>query len=238
MNLNNLLQWNSSLFSGINADTVNKNFDPKENIPPIDGNLLVSNIMLDYGLCTPVYGEPDVMQAMISAWWDSNAWNFAQMWRSMHLKYNPIENYNRFTDNKRTVDQQYDANNSNSLGGSDSTQLSGTDSTKDSDSDTTENEVSAFNEVSYQPKNKSTVKYGKKSDVDYGRKDTTSYGRTSTDILHDTHHDTDEFHEHVHGNIGVTTTQQMIEQELKLRQKSVYSYIADSFADKFVLSVW
>lgn len=222
VNLNNLLQWNSSLFSGINANSVNKILDPKENIPPIDGDLIVSNIMLDYGLCTPVYGEPDVMQVMVSTWWDSNAWNFAQMWRSMHLSYSPIENYDRHTDNKRTIDREYNADNNTKLGGTDTTQLSG--------DDTAENTVSAFNETTYQPKDKTTARYGKKTDI--------NYGRSSNDTLHDTHHDTDEFHERVHGNIGVTTTQQMIDQELKLRQKNVYSYIADSFADKFVLAVW
>lgn len=41
-----------------------------------------------------------------------------------------------------------------------------------------------------------------------------------------------------HGNIGVTTTQQMIEEERRVVQFSVEQYIADAFADKFIITVF
>lgn len=40
-----------------------------------------------------------------------------------------------------------------------------------------------------------------------------------------------------HGNIGVTTTQQMIEQEREIAQFSVYNYIIDSFKKRFCLLI-
>ena len=86
--------------------------------------------------------------------------------------------------------------------------------------ETNENKVSAFNDSAYQPDSKSTVSGGKvKSEM--GGKDTTErYGR-------------------VHGNIGVTTSQQMIESELSLRLKNnLYSKAARIFADELLIGIY
>lgn len=40
------------------------------------------------------------------------------------------------------------------------------------------------------------------------------------------------------GNIGVTTTQQMIEQQRKIVEFNMYSYIIRGFADKFLLEIY
>ena len=42
----------------------------------------------------------------------------------------------------------------------------------------------------------------------------------------------------IHGNIGVTTTQQMIEQQRRLVEFDMYEYIIRGFADKFLLEVY
>lgn len=43
---------------------------------------------------------------------------------------------------------------------------------------------------------------------------------------------------HVHGNIGVTTSQQMLEAERKLQNWSIYQFIVDSFKLDFCLLVY
>lgn len=44
---------------------------------------------------------------------------------------------------------------------------------------------------------------------------------------------------HISGNIGVTTSQQMLEQELVVAPKlNVYNYIIESFKNRFCLEVW
>ena len=43
---------------------------------------------------------------------------------------------------------------------------------------------------------------------------------------------------HTFGNIGVTTTQQMLEAEREVVQFNIYDFIVKSFCDKFVLGVW
>lgn len=41
-----------------------------------------------------------------------------------------------------------------------------------------------------------------------------------------------------HGNIGVTTTQQMIEQERKIANFNIYDYIAVEFANEFCIQIY
>lgn len=43
---------------------------------------------------------------------------------------------------------------------------------------------------------------------------------------------------HLHGNIGVTTNQQMINEELKLRQYDLYNHIAQWFETEFLIQVY
>lgn len=41
-----------------------------------------------------------------------------------------------------------------------------------------------------------------------------------------------------HGNIGVTTTQKMIEEERRVSGFNIYDYIADSFKKRFCILVY
>ena len=43
---------------------------------------------------------------------------------------------------------------------------------------------------------------------------------------------------HVHGNIGVTTTQQMLESELSLAEWNVYEHITDLFIEEFCIAIY
>lgn len=61
--------------------------------------------------------------------------------------------------------------------------------------------------------------------------DSGQHGTTGND------HD-DTFTERVHGNIGVTTSQQMITQELELRKQSFYDWVANKYMDDLCVVVW
>ena len=88
---------------------------------------------------------------------------------------------------------------------------------------------------------KDTTTYGKKDTLTYGKKDETTYGKTSETAYGKTEErrtDGDEsYTEHTHGNIGVTTNQQMITEELELIKRfNLYDWIAERVeADLFVM---
>ena len=94
-----------------------------------------------------------------------------------------------------------------------------------------------------------TTTYGKQDATTYGRVETTAHGKTET-LTHGktetlTHgeqitHDNETTKEsHISGNIGVTTSQQMIEQEIEISAKlNVMQIICDSFKERFCLLVY
>lgn len=100
--------------------------------------------------------------------------------------------------------------------------------------------------------------YGKSEDTTYGRSDETTFGK-SVDTTHGHQQDTtyghnvdhvynnlkdqeggiDEFIVSRHGNIGVTTNQQMINEELELlRHFDIYGYIAELFEEENMLMIY
>lgn len=83
-----------------------------------------------------------------------------------------------------------------------------------------ENKVSAYNSSTYQPSNESTSA------------DTTKDNVTSDD-KHNYYTDS-----RIYGNIGVTTTQQMLESEIDLRDRyNIYEWIARKWYNEFMLKV-
>ena len=85
----------------------------------------------------------------------------------------------------------------------------------------------------------------------YGSAVETSYVDAKTELLHGENVDTvhghvitttkvgvDQRELDIHGNIGVTSTQQMMEQEYNIRKFNLYTYIANCFADNMCLGIW
>lgn len=87
-----------------------------------------------------------------------------------------------------------------------------------------------------------TMAYGKVDTMTYGKSDTTTYGKTDTQtfgkISTDRHTGKEDFESRIHGNIGVTTSQQMIESELELRKFDIYADIARRFENEFIVQVY
>lgn len=146
--------------------------------------------------------------------------------------------------------------------GTDTVALSGTDQRDivDGGTDTTTNTISAFNSSTYQPDNESGTTYGKTVDDDitygksedttygksedttYGKSEDTTYGHNLTRVYNnekDTEGGKDVFTQHLHGNIGVTTNQDLINQELDLlRHFDVYKFIAEQFESDNMIMIY
>ena len=85
-----------------------------------------------------------------------------------------------------------------------------------------ENRVSAFDSDFYQPDSYN-------SNTSNGNDES----NTKTNSINNSEHVG-----HVHGNIGVTTTQQMLESELSLAEWNVYEHITDLFIEEFCISIY
>lgn len=140
--------------------------------------------------------------------------------------------------------------------GSETTDYTGSETTSESVSESTENLVSAFNASTYQPDNKSESE--RETNTEHERDLTDTHKRNLKDLLTrsltDTHNRnlTDshnrnlkdsakgkrdfEHYGHLYGNIGLTTSQQMILAEIDLRENySIYEIVAAMLYRDFCL---
>ena len=95
---------------------------------------------------------------------------------------------------------------------------SGESGSEISSSGTTEGQVSAFDSSTYSPHDKEINSSGSEASAS----------------------NTDEHEGRIHGNIGVTTSQQMLESEMVLQQKwgNLYNHIADVFISEMLVAVY
>lgn len=180
-----------------------------------DINLLIEVIMEKSGMLYPRQQSLPHLKQNIQNWFHRYYFNFGKLFESMTSEYNPIENYDRH-------ENWTDTPNVNITKSGGHKNQYGIDTTNTITSD-----VSAYNSGTYQPDSKST------STQNGNNTDTLTYQNENT-----LEHGTRTHEGRIHGNIGVTTNQQMIEAEIRLRQYDVYNNIAEMFENYFLCQVY
>ena len=171
---------------------------------------LTDNILLQGGEFEVLYSDPWALQNYISVWADREQATFQRWVDALAIEYAPLENYDRHEDWTDTLDSDGTSNTT----GTNDTSTSGTVTT----------DVSAFDSSSYQPKDKVTSS----ETID---NDTTERNTSTLD-------NTGVHSGRIHGNIGVTTSQQMLESELDLGYWNIYSRITDMFLKEFCIMIY
>ena len=189
----------------------------------IDKDNLVANIMRNSGDLYPYHQVPEYLKRNITFWFSRRLFDFERMYEALRVEYSPIENYDR----KENTTRNYE----NSGTDKESTTLGSTTTSTNIGSNDNENKVSAYNENAYTNREKDTQSYnstltntGSGTDVKQ-----TEYGLKRKEV--------EDIR--VHGNIGVTTSQQMIESEMELRAKyDIYKIISREFEREFLVQVY
>ena len=176
----------------------------------IDKDTLTSNILLKGGEFEVQSGSPIFIHDAVEIWAKVYEATFTRWLEALAIEYAPLENYDR-------MEHWTDA-----LDGSGSSNSTGTlDTTYD---DAVERTKSAYDSSTYQPYDKVTT---------HATTDTDTTDRTSTTIDNDSEHNG-----RIHGNIGVTTSQQMLTQELDMGYWNLYERITQLFLQEFVIPVY
>ena len=217
------------------------------NLPPgIDKDTLVNNIMLRGGEFEVVYSNPDFYKSAIGLWSNKHYRTFERWINALNIDYNPLENYDRMEEwsdsgsrtNTGTVSDSGIRKNT----GTQSTESSGKDNFKGSGNSTSSDEISAYNSNSFQNDKKNTTNSSNSSETN------TTDNNTRTDNLSESNSNTrtDNLSEktnsdrkgRAHGNIGVTTSQQMLQSELDIAKWNIYEQITDLFLSEFCIMVY
>lgn len=200
----------------------------------IDRNTLITYIFMYAGKNECRYSDANELQTLISVWAESRRYDWDRMMNAMAIDYSPIENYDRIEEQKhgRQLGSKREKERI-ATGQSNTNSISGSYGESRED---IENTTSAFNSNTYQPKSRNES-YANSSD------NSTSNGHSeieNDEKEKETENSKEDMSINIraHGNIGVTTNQQMINSELELRQKHVYRLIALEFEDEFTIPVY
>ena len=193
----------------------------------IDKENLVSEIMRNSGDLYPYHQIPEYLKRNINYWFARRLFDFERMYEALRVQYSPIENYDRIEDIKREYKDSGTDTETLTLGSSTTSKRTGTDTDTMQGGGSTEKGVSAYNEDGYTNREKDTETQNSTNTNEYDSTVTntgsgsdmtkTDYGKQRTETENT----------HIHGNIGVTTSQQMIENEMSLRAKyDIYKIIS------------
>lgn len=180
----------------------------------IDKTQLRTTILKYCGSNEVRYPDPTVLKVMIENFFYVNQYMMETLVGSVSQEYNPIENYDRFEDTSRTIDTTEHGTGKVNVVAEDSPDM------------TSEEKVSAYNSSDYQP-NSTTHSSGKNT--------STNNSDTESDR---SQNNRDVYTAHLHGNIGVTTNQQMLQAEREIAMFSVYKEIALRFEDEITIPVY
>lgn len=185
-------------------------------------------ILVNGGEFGCLYGDPSWMRTMMSMWSGTMLPIWQRMLDALELKYNPIENYDRqeeWRDTENGIISRTGKTSGNGTSAGMSTQ------TTEGNPETTES-VSAYNTTTFSPDKKTeiTLDEKQKSSSTVVNKD------TKEETGKETHNNATFRSGRTHGNIGVTTSQQMLMSEIDVAQyNSMYNYIADDFMRQFLI---
>lgn len=203
---------------------------------------VVNQILMDGSNFEILYSDFKFMQEAIGLW--SNTWyrTFEKWQKALSLEYNPIENYDRMEDwtdsstNKMNRNSVENRNLSNSMRSDRNLQSV----TKNTGSDTNLHNVSPYDSGTYAADYQDIVNINNQSETDDTGTIKTNGSDSGTVI--NTGNDssnTDSTHKgRTHGNIGVTTSQQMLEAELKIARFNLIKQISDVFIKEFCIMVY
>ena len=223
----------------------------------VDKDNLVSDIMRNSGDLYPYHQVPEYLKKNITFWFSRRLFDFDRMYKSLRTEYSPIENYDRIEDIKREYKDSGTDTETLTLGSSTTSSHTGTDTDSTQGGGSNEKGVSAYNEDGYTNREKDTETHNSNNTQTYNstvtntgsgsdtQKQTFDSSVTNTGSGSDkTQTDygkqrTETENTRIHGNIGVTTSQQMIESEMSLRAKyDIYKIISREFEREFLVQIY
>lgn len=201
----------------------------------MDKDLFINCLLMRYGENPVIFPTVPFFKSAVGVW--SAKWfdSLERMLEAVTEDYNPLHNYDRhetYTDKETGSNTGSSTGTVEDQGEEESRYVTDTDTTG-----TEENTISAENVSTYQPDNKredsgtldSTVT-GQVSKGNTRTENRTDNGTNRRDLEHTAH---------LYGNIGVTTSQQMLLEEIRLRKDlSIYDVAAELFYREFCLYVY
>lgn len=196
----------------------------------VEKNVVINNMLLRYGEFEVLYPNPDFFKVAVKAVSDSLQPTFKRWIKAWNIEYNPLYNFDRYekqtdnTESKSELNGEMHNNRSDSSDGIDNTNNGNTSTTS-----VTPYESDALHTQSQITDDGHDNRTIHSSGADKSDSTNKSTGNEKTDVNHDGH---------LYGNIGVTTSQQMLRDELDVSRWNIYDEIAKCFARELIIPVY
>lgn len=194
-----------------------------------------------------LYPNPDALKVMIGIWSKRELPTWNRVYNAEQAEYNPIENYDRHQNDTRQETHSGDDVTVTSNEGTSTDSTTGQSGTTTNAtgrlSDDTLHKYAAFDSgtLADQTEDVKTAS-STNTQTEQNTVEQSSRGTTSDSGRHTMTHGEkvgETFTSYIHGNIGVTTSQQMLESELTLAPKiNTINYVVNSFKMRFCILVY
>lgn len=253
-----LIGFNNYLASNENTNLFSKMVLPEG----INKDIVCDNILLRGGEFETLISNPFVLRDAIGVWSYKWNWTFNRWLKAINTEYNPLENYNRtetWTDTEDGINEDKKKSVANSEMASNkateetnvnTSTNTGTTTDHSEGNGSVENTKSAFNSSDYEPYDKSininetdaTTTVNSAGDSNTVINGNDNIKTNSSNIIDDTangsYNKKATHNAHISGNIGVTTSQQMLQSEIDVAMFNLYDRIADLFLQEFVIPIY
>lgn len=212
----------------------------------LDRQLLIDKIIFDTLELEVLYNDPQFAQKAIEMWSQTRLHVWNELAKTMEYEYDPISNYDRkehwteteTRDLKNSVTRNANEETTGQRKQDDTTHNSSTQN----EGSTSEDLVQGFNDSGYVGKQKNEYSGNGSASTDGTIGSEMSESGTRENNSSENGTDTGTVgHEHdlrAYGNIGVTTTQQMIEEQRNVVMFNLYEIITEEFMQKFCILVY
>ena len=174
----------------------------------------INEILLQCAELEIVYSNIDIMKLAITTWSIANQYTWQKLYDTMVVEYNPIWNVDADITETLTGNENRDIDRTGSGSNNETINITDTEAVK------------GFNSNTWAESHKNT------------KEGTDNTALSSKEVVNDDVARTETRTQRRTGNIGVTTTQQMLEQERAIAEFNMISYIAQSFKQRFCLLIY
>lgn len=232
-----------------------------------DRDTFIDSLLLEHGEKCVLYSNPNFMKQAIGAWSRKNQLELKRIYEALTAEYNPIYNYDRHEEITDGENRTLETSNSAGHTAKDTPDFTDTLTNNLKDKITndfevttsqtvdgvTEHKISADNSGSYQEESKDIIDNGTTKESNDGTITTDKTGNATnrtagtTQNLVESSNATskdvekrDNSHTaHIYGNIGVTTSSQMVTEVVKQRiEYNLYDTVTKLFANEFLLAIY
>ena len=181
-------------------------------------DILIDTLLIESSELEVLYPVPDVMRRALGVFSKARSYKWNTAYNTTKFEYNPIENYDRM----ETTTREYEHNNKNT------TTDTQTTTNKQTGSETVAISKYAFDSNTATPTDNNLRTPNLNTDVDYSE----TLGAENSEKH------TENINTRAHGNIGVTTSQQMLQSERDVADFDIYNYIVKDIITHLTVEVY